>query len=54
MGFSQVEYTSGLPFPLPENLPNPGIKPVSLASPALAGEFFLLEPLGKPPGQKKI
>ena len=52
--FSRQEYWSGLPFPLPENLPNPGIKPVSLASPALAGGFFLLEPLGKPSGQKKI
>jgi len=29
MGFSRKEYWSGLPFPSPENLPNPGIKPVS-------------------------
>ena len=37
MGFSRQEYCSGLPFPSPGDLPNPGIKPVP---PALAGEFF--------------
>ena len=31
MGFSRQEYWSGLPFPSPGNLPNPGIKPKSLA-----------------------
>jgi len=31
MGFSRQEYWSGLPFPSPGNLPNPGIKPRSLA-----------------------
>ena len=31
MGFSRQEYWSGLPCPPPGNLPNPGIKPVSLA-----------------------
>ena len=40
MGFSSQEYWSGLPFPPAGDLPNPGIKPVSLASPALAGRFF--------------
>ena len=35
--FSRQEYCSGLPFPLPGDLPNPGIK---LMSPALAGGFF--------------
>ena len=40
MGFSRQEYCSGLPFPSPGDLPNPGIEPVSLASPALAGGFF--------------
>ena len=40
MGFSRQEYWSGLPFPSPGDLPDPGIKPTSLASPALAGEFF--------------
>ena len=40
MGFSKQEYWSGLPFPIPGDLPNPGIKPMSLSSPALAGGFF--------------
>ena len=40
MGFSRQEYWSGLPFPSPGNLPYPGIKPTSLESPALVGEFF--------------
>jgi len=39
MGFSRQEYWSGLPFPLPGNLADPEIKPVSLMSPALAGGF---------------
>ena len=41
MGFPKLEYWSGLPFPLPEDLPDPRIKP---ASPALAGGFFTTEP----------
>ena len=40
MGFSRQEYWSGLPYPPPRNLPNPGIEPSSLMSPALAGGFF--------------
>ena len=40
MGFSRQEYWSGLPFTSPEDLPDPGIKLVSLVSPALAGRFF--------------
>ena len=40
MGFPRQGYLSGFPFPSPENLPNPGIKPMSLASPALAVRFF--------------
>ena len=48
MGFSKQEYWSGLPFPLPGNLPNPGIKPQPQGSPALAGGFFTTEPAGKP------
>ena len=40
MGFSRQEYWSGLPCPPPGNLPDPGIKPASLKSPALAGGFF--------------
>ena len=43
-GISRCEYWSRLPFPTPEDLPNPGIKPASLASPALAGRFFTTEP----------
>ena len=39
-GIFQQEYWSGLPFPPAGDLPNPGIKPVSLASPILAGGFF--------------
>ena len=40
LGFSRREYWSGLPCPPPGDLPNPGIKSASLASPALAGGFF--------------
>ena len=40
MGFSWQEYWSGLLCPSPGNLPNPGIEPISLMSPALAGGFF--------------
>ena len=40
MGFSKQEYWSGSPFPSPRDLPNPGIKPMSLKSPTLAGLFF--------------
>ena len=42
MGFSRQEYCSGLPFPSPGDLPNPGIK---LASPAFPGRLFITEPL---------
>jgi len=35
--FHRQEYWSGLPFPAPENLSDPGIKPASLVSPVLAG-----------------
>ena len=45
---SMQEYWNGLPFPLPWDLPNPGIKTVSLASSALAGGFFTTALLGKP------
>ena len=40
MRFSKQEYKSGLPCPSPKDLPNPGIKPASLISQALAGRFF--------------
>ena len=45
---SGQEYWSGLPFPTPEDLPNPRIKPASLVSPAFAGGFFTAMPLGNP------
>ena len=48
MGFSRQEYWSGLPFPSPGNLSDPGIISMSLASHALAGRFFTTEPLGSP------
>ena len=37
MGFSGQEHWSGLPCPPPGDLPDPGVKPASLVSPALAG-----------------
>ena len=40
IGFSRQEYWSGLPCPPPGDLPDPGIKPASPMSPALAGRFF--------------
>ena len=40
MGFSRQEYWSELLFPPPGNLPDSGIEPTSLMSPALEGEFF--------------
>ena len=42
MGFSGQEYWSGLPWPPPGDLPDPGIEPVSLMSPASAGGFFTI------------
>ena len=45
MGFPRHKYWSGLPFPLPGDLPDPGIEP---ESPVLAGGFFTTEPPGKP------
>ena len=40
MWFSRQEYWSGLPFPSPGDLPDPGIEPMILTCPALAAEFF--------------
>ena len=37
MGFSRQKYWSGVPFPSPGHLPDPGIEPVSLTFPSLAG-----------------
>ena len=44
MGFPRQGYWSGVPFPSPGDLPDPGIEPTS---PALVGEFFTAEPPGK-------
>ena len=41
IGFSRQEYWSGMLFLPPGDLPDPGIKPTSLMSPALAGGFFI-------------
>ena len=49
-GVSRQEHWSALPCPPPGNLPNPGIGPVSLRSPALAGGSLPLMPPGKPIG----
>ena len=45
MGFSRQKYWSGLPFPSPGDLPNPGIEP---GSPALEADALTSEPPGKP------
>ena len=42
MGFSREEYWSGFPFLSPGHPPDPGIKALSLMSPALAGGFFTI------------
>ena len=44
MGFSSQEYWSGLPFPSPGDLPNPGIEP---GSPTLEADALTSEPPGK-------
>ena len=46
MEFSRQEYWSGLPFPSPGDLPDPGTEPTSPVSPALAGGFFTTAPHG--------
>jgi len=48
-GFSRQEYWSGLPFPPPGNLADPGVEPMS---PALAGRFITSGPPGKPMGKR--
>ena len=47
MEFPSQEYWSGLPFPPPGGLPDPGMEPVSLASPALTGRCSTTAPPGK-------
>ena len=53
MEFSRQEYWSGLPYSPPRNLPNPGIEPESLMSPALARRFFTTSTAGKPETEGK-
>ena len=48
MGFSRQEYWSRLPFPPPGYLPNPGIEPMSPASPALQADSLPLSHRGSP------
>ena len=48
MRIPRQEYWSGLPFSPPGDCPDPGFESTSLASPALAGRFFVTEPPGKP------
>ena len=47
-GFYRQEYWSVLPFPSSRDLPNPGIKTASPASPTLTSRFFTTEPPRKP------
>ena len=47
MEFSRQEYWSGLPFPSPEDLPDPGIRPASPVSLALQADSLLTESPGK-------
>ena len=44
IGFSRQEYWSGLPFPTPGDLPDPGFEPKYSMAPALMGRFFTTEP----------
>ena len=44
MGFLRKEYWSGLPFPPPGHVPDPGVKPTSPVSSALTRGFFTTEP----------
>ena len=46
LGFPRQVYWSGLPYPPPGDLPDPGIEPGSAAVPA---DFLATEPRGKPP-----
>ena len=48
MAFFRQEYWSGLPFPIPGDLPDPGIELTCYESPALAGRFFATVLPGKP------
>jgi len=47
MGFPRQEYWSGLPFPSPGDLPDPGIEPTLPVSSILAGGFFTTRATGE-------
>ena len=51
MGFSRQEYWNGLSCPPPGDLPDPGIKPTSLISPALASGFFTISAIWEARGR---
>ena len=51
MGFSRQEYWSGLPFPSPGDLPNPGIEP---GSPASQADALPSEPPGEPSKEREV
>ena len=52
MGFSRQEYSSGLPFPSPGDLPDPGIEPTSPVS-SIGRHILTPEPPGKPLGRRR-
>ena len=54
MGFFRQKYWSGLPFPAPGDLPDPGIEPTSPVSPALQENSLPTEPRGIPKGPSII
>ena len=54
MGFSRRGSCRGLPFPSPGGLPNPGVKPASLMSPALAGRLFTTGATWEAPVNKRL
>ena len=53
VGLFRQEYWSGLPFPPPEDLPDPGIEAASPVTPALQADSLSTEPLEKPQSQKR-
>jgi len=52
--FSRQKYSCGLPFPSTGDLPNPGIEPASLVSPALAGRFFTAISIWEAPRKRAV
>ena len=54
MGLSRQEYWSGLPYPPPGDLPDPGIEPTTPEAPAVQADSSTTEPLGKLQGLEAI